>query len=265
MIFYIDVINACNCRCKYCYRSTFRTKPSEYEQMAPDLLDRILSKASLEIPKRLSVGLYNWSEPFLHDKIGELVGIVKKYRMRCVLSSNFSLKMQGNLKAAFENGIDDLIVSVSGFTQETYGKYHIGGNIELVKKNLRYAAELERRDERHRTTVHYIEFDHNQAEKEVFQSFCEDLNVNFMSKKNTYTNLHRDTGDVSLYFDMPNHYGNFCCPLLTDMVSIDQRGDIYICCDTWYYPAYRIGAFLDIPFRRIQQLRTMHPRCSLCR
>jgi len=265
MIFYIDVINACNCRCKYCYRGTFRTKRSEYEQMAPELLDRVLSKASREIPKGLSIGLYNWSEPFLHDQIGELVGVVKKYKMRSVLSSNLSLKMQDKLKVTFDNGLDDLIVSVSGFTQEMYGKYHIGGNIELVKKNVRRAAELERCDGTHRTAVHYIEFDYNQAEKEVFKSFCEELNVKFISKKNTYTNLHRDTGDVSVYFDKPNHYGNYSCPLLTDMVSIDQRGDVYICCDTWYYSMYRIGAFLDIPFRRMQQLRTMHPRCSLCR
>jgi len=54
--------------------------------MAPELIDRILAKASQEIPKRLAVGLYNWSEPFLHDQIGELVGIVKKYEMRSVLS-----------------------------------------------------------------------------------------------------------------------------------------------------------------------------------
>ncbi len=265
MIFYIDVINACNCRCKYCYRNIFRTKRSEYEQMAPELLDRILSKVSREIQKGFDVGLYSWSEPFLHDQIGELVGVVKKYRMRSVLSSNLSLKMQDNLRATFDNGLDDLIVSVSGFTQETYGKYHIGGNIELVKKNLHRAAELERCDGKHRTTVHYIEFDYNQTEKEVFKSFCEERNVNFMSKQNTFTNCHRDTGDISAYFDKSNHYGNHSCPLLTDMVSIDQRGDVYFCCATWYYPEYRIGSFLDIPFRRIQQLRTMHPRCSLCR
>jgi MoaA/NifB/PqqE/SkfB family radical SAM enzyme len=265
MLFYIDVINACNCRCKYCYRGTFRTKPSEYELMTPELLDHILSKASREIPTKLAVGLYNWSEPFMHDRIADLVGIVKRHRMKCVLSTNLSLIVKDRLKAAFENGLDDLIVSVSGFTQETYGKYHMGGNIERVKKNLRYAAQLDRCNGGLLITVHYIEFDYNQAEKEVFHSFCDELDVGFMSKKNTFTHALSDTGDVSAYFARPSHYGNHSCPLLTDMVSIDQRGDVYICCGTWYYPAYRIGAFLDIPFHRIQQLRAMHPRCSLCR
>lgn len=266
MIFYIDVINACNCRCKYCYRSIYRPKQNEYEQMAPELLDRILSKASREITKRLSVGLYNWSEPFLHQQIGELVGIVKKHRMISVLSSNFSMKIENKLKTVFDNGLDRLIVSVAGFTQETYGKYHIGGNIELVKKNLRYAAELEQRNGTHRTELHYIEFDYNQDEKERFKSFCEELNIKFKSKKDTLANLHYDTGDISKYYAKSKHYGNnHCCPLLTDMVSIDQRGDVYICCAVWYFPNYRIGAYLDIPFGRIQKLRTMHPRCSLCK
>jgi MoaA/NifB/PqqE/SkfB family radical SAM enzyme len=265
VIFYIDVINACNCHCKYCYRSIFRTKRREYEQMSPKLLDCIIMKASRENPNGLTVGLYNWSEPFLHEQIGTLVGVVKRYEVRCVLSSNLSLNLDDKLQATFENGLDQLIVSVSGFTQKTYGKYHAGGNVELVKRNLRLAAEIEHQNGTHCTVVHFIDFEYNQAEKIVFKSFCEELNVTFLSKKNTYNHLHNDTGEVSAYYDKRKHYGNHSCSLLTDMVSINQRGDIYICCDTWYYPAYRIGAFLDIPFRRMQQLRAMHPRCSLCR
>jgi sulfatase maturation enzyme AslB (radical SAM superfamily) len=126
-------------------------------------------------------------------------------------------------------------------------------------------AEIEKYDGTHRTVVHFIEFEYNQMEKDCFQSFCDELNINFLSKKNTFTHLHNDAGEILAYIDNPNHYGNCSCPLLTNMVSIDQRGDVYICCDTWYYPSYRIGPFLKISFQRMQQLRTMHPRCSLCR
>ena len=83
--------------------------------MAPELLDCLLSKASREIPKGLSVGMYNWSDPFLHDQIGALVGVVKKYGIRSFLSSNLSQKMQGKLNSAFNKKIDDHIVISSGF------------------------------------------------------------------------------------------------------------------------------------------------------
>ena len=86
------------------------------------------------------VGLFNWAEPLIHPKIGELVRIVQSHGVPCDLSSN--LNDIRNLAQALAANPRSLRISVSGFTQEVYGRTHRGGDIEVVKNNMRVLAEL---------------------------------------------------------------------------------------------------------------------------
>ena len=63
--------------------------------------------------------------------------------MPVLLSSN--LNVFKNAPAILAEAPDKLMLSVSGWTQGIYERYHRGGNIETVKKNMAEVAALRKR------------------------------------------------------------------------------------------------------------------------
>src|SRR5262249_35905340 len=65
------------------------------------------------------------------------------HRLGCFVSSN--LNMVRRLDDLFRAEPTLFRISLSGFTQKTYGQSHVRGNIERVKENMRLVAESRRR------------------------------------------------------------------------------------------------------------------------
>lgn len=139
--FYINVIGACNLRCPSCPVGNLQEVRNPAGAMAPELLDRILAKARRECTVS-GAGLYNWTEPLLHPRLAELVRVVHAHGIACHLSANLNLAR--NLEAVLRENPEFLRVSLSGFTQETYGVTHHGGQIERVKANMVELARVKR-------------------------------------------------------------------------------------------------------------------------
>lgn len=134
----LEINSACNLRCTMCMagnRPGFEYTPGI---MSEDLMQKVLDKIQSENPKAIVCSYAN-SEPFLHPRLAHCIAEIKKRGFRCELSSN--LNIIKNLEEVLEAGPDQFIVSLSGFTQEVYGKNHVGGDIEKVKANCRVLAE----------------------------------------------------------------------------------------------------------------------------
>lgn len=141
-IYTIDPINVCNLRCPLCPTGL-------------GILGRARGKISLERYQNIidqvkayafKVYLYNWGEPFLHPDIFEMISYSSSRRIEVHLSSNmnrFSVEMAEKVIAS---GLDSLLVSVDGSTQEVYERYRRKGNLAQVVENLKLlVAEKQRR------------------------------------------------------------------------------------------------------------------------
>ena len=146
-LFNVDILGQCNLRCPSCPigNSTNIKNPTGY--MSPDLLDKILKKATAEC-EVTAFELYNWTEPLLHPKLPELIRIVRSYGVRCGLSAN--LNVIKNMEGILGANPTYLTISVSGFTQDGYGMTHARGKIDLVKQNM---AEVARAKDRTGATM----------------------------------------------------------------------------------------------------------------
>jgi MoaA/NifB/PqqE/SkfB family radical SAM enzyme len=129
----------CNLRCPSCPVGNCREVRNPMAIMKPELLSQIMAKATSECHVS-GVGLFNWAEPLIQPKIAEIISAVQQYGVPCHLSSN--LNDIRNLEAALRVNPAHLRISVSGFTQRVYGQTHRGGDIEVVKENMRRLAEL---------------------------------------------------------------------------------------------------------------------------
>lgn len=270
----IDIVDACNLQCPTCPRG-LRYMKNRRQQMSFELFTSILDKAA-----RLGfhyIDLYNWTEPFLCRDLPRYTAHVKTKGLFCKLSSNLSFPHLPHLIPALAS-CDKLIVSVSGFQQETYRVNHRGGNIAFVKNNLKKIAEAKRRGDIHTNVViRYFNFDYSEAEYPQFEAFAKDLGLDILlwhgngnphaaqsplADYNEKAWLARETHNQSLA--LPTSIPGKACRVSIVPVTVDCRGDVFLCCSKPNFAATRVGNFLEDDFDLIQYLRLVHPLCAGC-
>jgi MoaA/NifB/PqqE/SkfB family radical SAM enzyme len=137
----IDPVNICNLKCPVC-PTGLGTLGRERTRMDLDNFKRIVDQI---VRHAYVLELYNWGEPFLHPHIFEMITYAHKKKISVRLSSNmnyFSAKMATSVVAS---GLDRVIVSIDGSTQESYEKYRKGGKLNRVFDNIRLIVEEKKR------------------------------------------------------------------------------------------------------------------------
>jgi MoaA/NifB/PqqE/SkfB family radical SAM enzyme len=113
--------------------------------------------------------MYNWGEPLLHKRTPEMIAYAKTKDINILLSSNLSIKMTDDyIDRLVSSGLDRILISIDGVTQETYAKYRKNGNLELVREN---TMRIQRAKQRLGTTTpkvvwQFLVFRHNEHEIE---------------------------------------------------------------------------------------------------
>lgn len=179
--YFLELNTACNVRCTLCAAGN----QSGYEHfngnglMDMELLEKILDKMKSENPNAIVLP-YGNSEPMLHPKLPECLVAIKRRGFTVELATNLNLLKR--VDEVFDSKPDLIIVSVSGFTQEIYGKNHRGGDIERVKENLKLLKEAwDKTGRKCRISVSYHKYNDNQHEIEPMKQFVEKLGFGFFT------------------------------------------------------------------------------------
>ncbi len=119
---------SCNLRCPECpsgLRSFTRPIGMLKEQLFKQTIDELASTL-------LYLIFYFQGEPYLHPQFLELVSYAVKKGIYTATSTNAHYLTDEQAKKTVESGLDRLIISIDGTTQETYQQYRVGGNLEKV-------------------------------------------------------------------------------------------------------------------------------------
>ena len=119
---------SCNLRCPEC-PSGLRsfTRPTGM------LEDSTYQKVIDELAPRLSYLIFYFQgEPYLNPKFLEQVKYAASKRIYTATSTNAHYLTDEVAKETVVSGLDRLIISIDGTTQETYEQYRIGGKLEKV-------------------------------------------------------------------------------------------------------------------------------------
>ena len=139
MLFYVDIVGTCNLRCPSCPVGSLPATGRPKGKMSRDLFNRILDKIGAEHPSTPSICLFNWGEPLLHPQLPQLIEDVRGRGWACILSSNMNTHRDlGPIVAA---GPTYWRISISGADQQTYGRTHEKGQIDVVLRNMRALRE----------------------------------------------------------------------------------------------------------------------------
>lgn len=138
----VDITNTCNLRCQGCLtgQGLHRKAPG---MMALDgfraLIDEVKNETAI-------VALYNSGEPMLNPAVFDMVTCLTQNRIASIISTNgHFIDTRKKAERLVTAGLSLLIVSISGATQETYGRYHRGGHLAQVIKSIALITEAKKR------------------------------------------------------------------------------------------------------------------------
>ncbi len=173
----IDPVNACNLRCPLCPTGLGQLNQRPIF-MSFDTFKIVLDK----IPSLQHICLFNWGEPFLNPSIFEMIRYAKEKNIRVMIHSNFSIKKNDDFfLRILESGLDTLVISLDGASQESYSKYRIGGDFNLVLSNIRTLVNLKgkRRLQNPNIIWKFIVNRFNETELADAEKIAESLGIEF--------------------------------------------------------------------------------------
>jgi radical SAM protein with 4Fe4S-binding SPASM domain len=200
----IEPTTSCNLRCPQC-PSGLREFSRNTGMLDLELYKKILDEIS---PELVYVILYFQGEPFLNKKFLDFVKYAAEKNVYTATSSNAHYFTDDMAKATVQSGLDRLIISIDGTSQDTYSKYRIGGNLEKViagtKNLLKWKKELKS------NTPHiiwqFIAFKHNEHQIPEFKKLAKEVGVDEIGIKTaqiydyqTSDNFIPDNNDLSRY------------------------------------------------------------------
>ena len=132
----VDILGSCNLSCPSCPHSILDTEVPK-GSMKLDTFKEVFDKIINDSPNVSHLSLYSWGEPLLHPYISDIIDYVHDKNVAVALSSNLSIKFGERIKKIIKSKPDYLKISLSGFYPKAYDNTHTGGDIDLVKKNLK--------------------------------------------------------------------------------------------------------------------------------
>ncbi len=159
----VDPSNMCRLACPGCVHSESNVAAARFDWANGTLREKVFHLL-LERYGAYSIGmnLYNYGEPLLNRSTPKLIRQAKRYLMHTALSTSLSVQ-HFDAEAYVASGLDCMILSIDGITQQVYQSFRRNGNLELVLENLRRLVDVRRRL-RSRTPVlvwNFLGFEHN--------------------------------------------------------------------------------------------------------
>lgn len=124
---------SCNLRCPECpsgLRSFTRPTGMLDQSFFENQIDQM--KAHLWY-----LTFYFQGEPFLHPSFLEMVSYAQQRKIYTATSTNAHYLNDEKAEATVKSGLDRLIVSIDGTSQDTYEQYRVGGSLEKVLDGVR--------------------------------------------------------------------------------------------------------------------------------
>lgn len=135
----VEPTNTCNLRCPLCaYGAGDLSRPKSFLKF--DTFQQVIN----EIGKSLfSILFWNQGEPFLHKDLLSMISYASRKGIYTFTSTN--AHFLENAKDIVLSGLDEIILSVDGATEETYTKYRIEGNFYKVIRGIENLANTRNR------------------------------------------------------------------------------------------------------------------------
>ena len=130
----IEVANFCNLHCPECPVGVRKISKNDTKVVDEHLFKKIIDELK---PTLQHLILYFQGEPLLNKHLPDLITYAHDAKIFTSTSTNGQLLNKDNARLLVKSGLDKLIISIDGTSQETYEKYRIGGSLEKAVDGVR--------------------------------------------------------------------------------------------------------------------------------
>lgn len=124
----VEPTTSCNLRCPEC-----PSGKREFTRPTGMLQNDFFRTTIDSLSKKLSYLIFYFQgEPYLNPKFLDMVSYASSKGIYTATSTNAHYLNDANAKRTIESGLDRLIISIDGTTQETYEQYRVGGDLKKV-------------------------------------------------------------------------------------------------------------------------------------
>lgn len=226
---FIETTNFCNSNCKMC---PHRKMKREKGYMSQGLFEKIINECKSFETKRLQFLLQNQGEPLLDTLLFRRIEYIKKnlFKSKIILNSNAMLLDENKAKQILDLGVDRVIFSVDGASQETYEEIREGLKYDVVKRNIEYFLKL-KKDNAYRTKaiMQMVVCDRNKHEIDKYKELWLEK-VDEIHFKPMHSFLDMETS-IKTKFLRTKQLA--FCESPYEVMIIYWNGDIGLCC--WDY------------------------------
>jgi len=243
----VEITNYCNLRCIMCPYPFLKRKKGE---MTFETFKRIIDEVANESPDT-RIWLAIMGEPLLiGEKIIEMISYAKNAGIKEInLNTNAVYLSEEMAKNLIESGIDKIIISLDGNSEESYNKIRKGGDFALVVNNTQKILELIKikKADKPEVIVQFIVMEENEKEVDSFKEFWLD--------KGAVVKIRPKLGwgnacESSILDKLAKKTERFPCAWLTRTVSIHWDGT-FSQCDADHEGTYSPGHLSEISIKQL--------------
>lgn len=190
----IEPTTSCNLRCPEC-PSGLRSFTRPTGMMPMDVYEKTILELS---PTLMYLILYFQGEPYLHPEFFQMISLASGNDIYTATSTNGHYLNGQNAKTTVSSGLDRLIISVDGTTQETYENYRIGGNLEKVLDGARQVVSWKKQMQS--PTPHlvfqFLVVKQNEHQLSELQQIAKDIGIDQVTFKTAQIYNYKNGSDL---------------------------------------------------------------------
>ena len=264
----IEPTNICNLKCPLCPSGNGTLKrPKGYMNFETykKLIDEIKHTAFMVV-------LWNQGEPYLNKDFSMMVRYASDNGLFILVSTNGNVKL--NAEEVIKSGLDSMIISLDGTTQETYNKYRVNGKLDTVIENVKKIVTAKKKLNSKTPYIRwqFLVMKHNEHEIDEIRKLAKELKVDnlelktvqiyskddivkFLPENPKYRRYKIEGEEFELKYGIKNH----CRRIWTNAV-VNWDGEVAICCFDKDVE-YKIGSIKETPLsllwknEKIQKIR----------
>ena len=177
----IEPTTSCNLRCPEC-PSGLRSFTRPTGMMDITLYRKVIQEMHRHV---MHLIIYFQGEPYLHKQFFEMVRYAHQKKIYTATSTNAHYLDDENAKQTVLSGLDKLIISIDGTTQETYESYRVGGDLEKVIQGTKNIMKWKKalKSSTPKVVLQFLVVGPNEHEIPAIQQLAQELGVDELKLK----------------------------------------------------------------------------------
>jgi pyruvate-formate lyase-activating enzyme len=156
----VEATTGCNLRCPECPTGSSHPLGRRRGQATLVYMKSVIDQVC---KKSLQINFHNQGEPLLNEDFYVACAYAVEKGLWTAIHSNLNIRAENLAQKIVSSRLCNLVVSCDGATQEVYEKYRVGGDLELVFRNIGAIAREKRESNSPFPwiTAQFLVFEHN--------------------------------------------------------------------------------------------------------